>query len=248
MSVKGDNLDFNRGVSFIVFFKDLNEEPVKTVDNILCGMALAQEVDFEIILLRDGGNRNILVERYLSEFESSGTFKYLDLSENFGQSKVITKAVEMVAFSHIALVPGNNAFTVESYTAVVQNFQLFDAVLGYRKNLAKARPYPKVIASRCLLSLIKFIYKPRFDFIKDFHGLNLYRTEHVARLARFGHGHGIQVSLIVPIYFLGGAISQVQVSNNFMRNSLRIKFLKFPNFKQVLNVLRDLIRLRRNYS
>ena len=248
MAVKSDNLDFNRGVSFVVFFKDLNDEPVKTIENILCGMAGVPEIEFEIVLVRDGGHRNILVESFLSEFNSSGTIKFLEINETCGVSKVLDKAVELAAFSHIAIAPGNNPFTVESYTAVVQNFELFDAVLGYRKNLAKARPYPKVIASRCLLLLVKFIFRPRFDLVKDLHGLNLYRTEHVARLARFGHGHGIQISLIVPVSFSGGAISQVQVSNNLMRNSLRIKVLKFPSFKQVLNVFRDLIRLRRTYS
>ena len=244
--VKG-NLDSNKGVSFIVFFKDLNAEPVKTVDSILLGMSKAQEVDFEIILVRDGGKRNVLVERYLSEFNSSGKIKFLEINETCGVSKVLDKAVELVAFSHIAIAPGNNPFTVESYTAVVQNFELFDAVLGYRKNLAKARPYPKLIASRCLLLLFKFIFKPRFDLVKDLHGLNLYRTEHVARLARFGHGHGIQISLIAPIYFSCGAISQVPVFNNLTLDARRKKILKFPSFKQVLNVLRDLIRLRRFY-
>jgi len=248
MAVKNDNLDFNRGVSFVVFFKDLNDDPVKTIDNILCGMAGVPEVDFEIVLVRDGGHRNILVESFLSEFNSSGTIKFLEINETCGVSKVLDKAVESAAFSHIAICPGNNPFTIESYTAVVQNFELFDAVLGYRKNLAKARPYPKVIASRCLLLLVKFIYGPRFDFVKDLHGLNLYRREHVARLARFGHGHGIQISLIIPIYFLGGAISQVPVFNNLILDARQKKYLKFPNFKQVLNVLRDLIRLRRIYS
>jgi len=43
-------------------------------------MALAQEVDFEIILVRDGGNRNILVENFLSEFNSSVTIKFLEIN------------------------------------------------------------------------------------------------------------------------------------------------------------------------
>ena len=102
--VKG-NLDSNKGVSFIVFFKDLNAEPVKTVDSILLGMSKAQEVDFEIILVRDGGKRNVLVERYLSEFNSSGKIKFLEINETCGVSKVLDKAVELVAFSHIASAP-----------------------------------------------------------------------------------------------------------------------------------------------
>lgn len=102
------------------------------------------------------------------------------------------------------------------------------------------RPYPKVISSRYLLLLFKFIFRSSFDFVRYSHGLNLYRTEPVTRISRFGRGHGIQISLIVPVYFLGGAISRVQVSNNFI-NFLRLKFIKFPSSIQVLNVFKDLI-------
>ena len=246
-TAKGDYLALRAGVCFVICFKDLHEEPVKTIKNILIGMSAAPEVDFEILLVRDGGRRNTHVEGCRSEFSSLRKIKFVELSKSVGLSLLLDKAIESTVFSHTCLVPGNNAFTSESFTSIVQDFELFDAVLGYRENLVKARPYPKVAASRFLLFLIQLIYKPRFDFIKDFHGLNLYRTEHIAWFARFGHGHGIQISLIIPIYSLGGAISQVPVFNNLMRANRRVKYLKLPSFKQVLNVLRDLIRLKKIY-
>ena len=240
-------LALRAGVSFVVSFKDLHEEPVKTINNILIGMSVAPKVEFEIILVRDGGRRNAYVEGCISEFSSLRKIKFVEFSKSLGLSLILDKAIESTVFSHTCVVSGNNPFTSESFTSIVQDFELFDAVLGYRENLVQARPYPKVAASRFLLFLVQLIYKPRFDFIKDFHGLNLYRTEDIARFARFGHGHGIQISLIIPIFFLGGAISQVPVFNNSMRPNLRTKYLKPPSFKQVLNVLRDVIRLKKIY-
>lgn len=235
------------GVSFVVFFKNLNEEPVKTVENILSGMASAPEVNFEIIIVRDGGSRNTYVENLFGETGLQRIIKFYEYNDSLGLSLLLDRAVKSVVFSHICLVSGNNAFTVESFTRIVKDFDTFDAVLGYRTNLAKARPYPKVLASVFLLYLVKLTFKPKLNFIKDLHGLTLYRTEHVARLANSGHGHGIQISLIIPICFSGGAISQVPVSNNLMRANRRAKYFKLPSIKQVLNVLTDLIRLRRRY-
>jgi len=91
------------------------------------------------------------------------------------------------------------------------------------------------------------MFKPELNFIKDLHGLTMYRTKHIARFASSGHGHGIQISLIIPIYFSGGAIIQVPVANNLMRANRRSKYLKLPSIKQVLNVLIDVIRLKKTY-
>ena len=236
------------GVSFIVFFKNLKEEPTKTVENIFSGMSSVPEVNFEIIIVRDGGSKNSYVENLFSDPSLPRVIKFIEHSYSLGLSLLLDQAVKSVVFSHTCLVPGNNAFTVESFTRIVKDFDTFDAVLGYRTNLAKARPYPKVIASRSLLFLVKLVFKPKLNFIKDLHGLTLYRTEHITRLASSGHGHGIQISLIIPIFFSGGAISQVPIANNLMRANRRAKYLKLPSIKQVLNVLTDLIRLKRRYS
>lgn len=235
------------GVSFVVFFKNLNEEPVKTVENIISGMSSVPEVDFEIILVRDGGSRNSYVENLFSDASLPRMIQFNEHSYSLGLSLLLDRAVKSVVFSHTCLVSGNNAFTVESFTRIVKDFDTFDAVLGYRTNMAKARPYPKVAASYFLLSLVKLMFKPKLNFIKDLHGLTIYRTEHIARLARSGHGHGIQISLIIPICLSGGIISQVPIANNLMRANRRAKYLKLPSIKQVLNVLTDLIRLKRRY-
>ena len=236
-----------KGVSFVVFFKNLNEEPVKTVENILSGMSSVPEVDFEIIMVRDGGSRNSYVENFFSDFSLLRVIKLIEYSQSIGLSMLLDQSIKSVEFSHTCLVPGNNAFTVESFTRIVRDFDTFDAVLGYRANLAKARPYPKVAANRCLLFLVRLMFKPELNFIKDLHGLTMYRTKHIARFASSGHGHGIQISLIIPIYFSGGAIIQVPVANNLMRANRRSKYLKLPSIKQVLNVLIDVIRLKKTY-
>ena len=61
----------------------------------------------------------------------------MEINETCGHSKVLDKAVELVEFAHIAIVLGTNAFTIKGYKAEVQNFELFDAVLGYKKTWQK---------------------------------------------------------------------------------------------------------------
>jgi len=235
------------GVSFVVFFRNLKEEPIKTTKKIQQAMSELPDINFEIILLRDGGEKNYFVEKFLAETYLPNTVKYIELCESLGVAGAFAAVIESVKHSHTCLVPGNNPFTATSYINVTRNFETHDAVLGYRTNLMATRPLPKVIASYCLMRLIRLIFRPKLNYIKDFHGLNLFRTAHIARFVKYGSGHGIQISLIIPIYFLNGSFHQVPVFNNMMRNGIKDKFLKFPQLKHIVNVTRDLIRLKKTY-
>lgn len=235
------------GVSFVVFFKNLTNQPIHTVKNLKIAMSEISAVDFEIILVRDGGERDYLVKEFVTTTCLQDNFKYIELSDSVGVAGVFEKVIDCVKFSHTCVVPGNNPFTAESFKNIVRDFQTRDAVLGYRKNLLHARPYPKIVASFCLTRLVKLTFYPSLNFIKDFHGLNLFRSELVHRYAKLSRGHGIQISLIIPIHFSKGSIIQVPVYNNLMRGGVHGSSFKFPKLKHIAFVISDLIRLKRTF-
>ena len=232
----------NLGISFIVFFKNLEEEPIRTIKNILVGTSTLTKLNFEIILIRDGGEKTDRIKYFLSRNKDL-KITFIELPKSQGVSNAISIAANFTNYSHACFVPGNDAFTSKSFSIVASNFERYDALLGFRKNRLQTRPLPKVFASKLSLTFAKFLYFPKLNFIKDIHGLNVYNLRFVKSYVGLGHGHGNNISIIIPMLWLGAKFSQVEVSVNQHQLTLRDKILKFPIPNEVFNFLVDLLRL-----
>lgn len=205
-------------------------------------MKSINEIHFEIVIVQDGGLRKPEISNYIVENNLELLVKEIYYSIPSGISYAMLKGVEDAKYSHACVVPGNDQYTSESFARITLNSQKYDAVLGFRHNILAVRPLPKIIASKILLYVIKFLFFPKTFWIKDFHGLTLYKVSVINKYLTGDAGHGIQISLILPLLYEKKSIIQTPVFLVDCGSSIRQR-LKFPKPRDVFRVLDCMLKL-----
>lgn len=205
-------------------------------------MKSINEIHFEIVIVQDGGLRKPEISTYIRDHNLELLVKEIHYPIPSGISYAMLKGVEDAKYSHACVVPGNDQYTSESFARITLNSQKYDAVLGFRQNILAVRPLPKIIASKILLYVIKFLFFPKTSWIKDFHGLTLYKVLEINKYLTSDAGHGIQISLILPLLYDKKSIIQTPIFLVDSGSSIRHR-LKFPKPRDVFRVLDCLLKL-----
>ena len=230
------------GITFVIFHRYTTDTPITVAERVRAGMASINELHFEIFLVQDGGLRKPEISNYILGHDLKLLVKEVHYSVPSGIAYAMLKGIEHAKYSHACVVPGNDQYTSESFALITINAQKHDAVLGFRHNLFAERPLPKIFASKILLYGTKFLFFPKAFGIKDFHGLTLYKVSIINKYLIGNEGHGIQISLILPLLYDQKSVLQTRVFLNHKESSFRHR-LKFPKPRDIFKLLDCLLRL-----
>jgi len=205
-----------------------------------------RNVNYEILLIQDGGKENSDIRTRVIECDLESSIKVFYYPISLGVSGAVVFGASNATFSHVCIVPGNNQFMSESYSSVCRFDQNVDAILGYRTNMFSIRPIPKLFVSKIATVATKVFFFPYFNGIRDFNGLNVWKTSLIKRNLVGNEKHGLNLALLTPALFHVALITQIQVVLRKPTNYWQTR-LRFPKLKDSLSFLKCLLKLLLRY-
>lgn len=230
------------GITFVIFHRYTNDAPITVAERIFDGMKSVNDLHFEIVFVQDGNLRKPEISNYIHNHNQKFLMKEIHYPIPSGISYAMLMGVKHSKYSHACVVPGNDQYTSESFARITLNSQKYDAVLGFRGNLFAVRPLPKLVASKILLYGTKFLFFPKASWIRDFHGLTVYKVSAINQYLTGSEGHGLQICIIIPLLYKKKSILQTRVFLNDRKSTFQHR-LDFPKLRDIVGVLNYLLRL-----
>ena len=143
-------------------------------------------VGFEIVIVNDGSND--LTENKVLELQKE--FKnivYLKNNKNFGMGFSIRKAIGVVKYEKFMLVPGDNAFPIDTIVSGLKTSHSCDMVMLYPTN-AEERSKFRNMVSRLYCFIFLIFFGCSVNYIN---GTAIFPTKKVRKLGLISNRHGI---------------------------------------------------------
>lgn len=227
----------NLPVSFIVFFRDVYQDLLETVEDIIATCRDLHLDDFEIILVDDGSSTD---NQVLDRDYPGVKFKQIRHHTSKGISAAILTGVSLAENEWVLPIPGHAMYGKEALRNVLELIGHGDIILGNRTNLAKTRPILKKLASRILRDLYRHFF---FYFVGDIHGVFLARRQHFVKYLTADSGHGNAIQVISNVIADGGKLIQTETpvkEGHRKRKSRKFSDL-FPSYRAISSALRSLV-------
>ncbi len=174
-------------ISFIV--SAFNEEKfVKdTIYSINKAMEEVKSIGrFEIVIVNDGSN-DLTENKVLELRKEFKNIVYLKNNKNFGMGFSIRKAIGVVKYEKFMLVPGDNAFPIDSIVSGLKTSHSCDMVMPYPTNTEERSKFRNMVSRLyCFIFLIFFGCSVNY-----INGTTIFPTKKVRKLRLSSNRHGI---------------------------------------------------------
>jgi glycosyltransferase involved in cell wall biosynthesis len=213
-----------------------------TLDNItraLSPLSLAHE-----ILVIDDGSTDGTAELVRSHAHEYANVRLLVNARNMGFGWTYRRGVDAATLDHIVMVHGDNAWGAETLHQFFAHTGDADIVIGYTREMWKARPWNRTVASKTFTLLVNVITGRR---LKYYNGLQIHPARILKGLDIQSTGYGFQAEVLAKSLRLTRTYLEVPMEL-MERQQGESKAFKLKNAVDVVKTLSRLYALQRGVA
>jgi glycosyltransferase involved in cell wall biosynthesis len=210
-----------------------------TLDNItraLAPLSLAHE-----ILVIDDGSTDGTAELVRSHADKYASVRLLVNARNMGFGWTYRRGVDAASLDHIVMVHGDNAWGAETLHQFFSHTGDADIVIGYTRDMWKARPWNRTVASKTFTLMVNAITGRR---LKYYNGLQIHPARILKGLDIQSTGYGFQAEVLAKSLRLTRTYLEVPMEL-MERQQGESKAFKLKNAVDVMKTLSRLYALQR---
>ncbi len=205
-------------ISFIV--SAFNEEKFikDTIYSINQAIGEVKEInEFEIVIVNDGSN-DMTEYKVLELQKEFNNIIYLKNNINSGMGFSIRKAIDVVKHKKFMLVPGDNAFPIDSMVLGLKASFKCDMVMPYPTNTEERSKFRNIVSK--IYSFIFFIF---FGCSVNYiNGTTIYPTKKIKGLALTSKRHGIVSEMATKLLYSEIKYCEIPVISRFPSRERKI--------------------------
>jgi len=206
-----------------------------TLENVTSALKTLP-LDPEILVIDDGSSDGTGAVVRDSAVRFSGVHLLVN-DTNLGFGATYRRGVDAATGDYIVMVHGDNAWGRETLRRFFARTGDADIIVGYTRNMWRARPIGRTVLSKSFTLLVNFVTGGR---LKYYNGLQIHRAEVLKALVIRSTGFGFQAEVLVKALRLTHTFIEVPMDLREREHGASKAF----HLKNLIDVARTLSRLR----
>jgi len=205
-----------------------------TLDNIVAALA-GLPLDYEILVIDDGSTDETSA-RVRDKAATQPAIRLLVNDRNRGFGSTYRRGVEAASGDYIVMVHGDNAWSAATLRDLFGNVGRADVIVGYTRDMWKARTWPRAAVSKTFTLLVNAITRRHLRY---YNGLQIHPAALLKQLDLKSTGYGFQAEVLAQSLRHSRTFVEVPMT----LTERRVGESKAFRVKNVVDVTRTLVRL-----